>query len=245
MTEIPCAAVLLAARPGALAPAGRAAGPQGSCDRRAKAPSPRRWLSCRRSRRSRSRTACKVACIAIDTAPGRRGPGLVPRRQQGRAPRPPRLGPHVRAHDVQGHAARARRGPRAVPQRDRRLRQRARPTRTRPTTSTRCRRTTSTSRCSSKPSACGICLFRKEMIDGEREVVKEEIRQQENSPIAKGFLRFLDDRVHEAPVRVDRRRQHQGSRRDDARQISRSSTTRTTSRTTRCSSSSARRRSSR
>jgi zinc protease len=34
-------------------------------------------------------------------------------------------------------------------------------------------------------------LFRKEMIDGEREVVKEEIRQQENSPIAKGFLRFL------------------------------------------------------
>jgi zinc protease len=34
-------------------------------------------------------------------------------------------------------------------------------------------------------------LFRKEMIDTEREVVKEEIRQQENSPIAKGFLRFL------------------------------------------------------
>jgi zinc protease len=34
-------------------------------------------------------------------------------------------------------------------------------------------------------------LFRKDMIDGEREVVKEEIRQQENSPIAKGFLRFL------------------------------------------------------
>jgi zinc protease len=35
-------------------------------------------------------------------------------------------------------------------------------------------------------------LLRKPMIDGEREVVKEEIRQQENSPIAKGFLRFLD-----------------------------------------------------
>jgi zinc protease len=35
-------------------------------------------------------------------------------------------------------------------------------------------------------------LFRQEMIDGEREVVKEEIRQQENSPIAKGFLRFLE-----------------------------------------------------
>ena len=35
-------------------------------------------------------------------------------------------------------------------------------------------------------------LFRKPMIDGEREVVKEEIRQQENSPIAKGFLRFLE-----------------------------------------------------
>ena len=35
-------------------------------------------------------------------------------------------------------------------------------------------------------------LFRKEMIDGEREVVKEEIRQQENSPVTKGFLRFLD-----------------------------------------------------
>ena len=34
-------------------------------------------------------------------------------------------------------------------------------------------------------------LFRKPMIDTEREVVKEEIRQQENSPIAKGFLRFL------------------------------------------------------
>ena len=34
-------------------------------------------------------------------------------------------------------------------------------------------------------------LFRPEMIDGEREVVKEEIRQQENSPISKGFLRFL------------------------------------------------------
>jgi len=35
-------------------------------------------------------------------------------------------------------------------------------------------------------------LFRKEMIATEREVVKEEIRQQENSPIAKGFLRFLE-----------------------------------------------------
>ena len=35
-------------------------------------------------------------------------------------------------------------------------------------------------------------MFRKPMIDGEREVVKEEIRQQENSPIAKGFLRFLE-----------------------------------------------------
>ena len=34
-------------------------------------------------------------------------------------------------------------------------------------------------------------LFRKEMVDSEREVVKEEIRQQENSPVAKGFLRFL------------------------------------------------------
>jgi zinc protease len=34
-------------------------------------------------------------------------------------------------------------------------------------------------------------LFRKPMIDAEREVVKEEIRQQENSPISKGFLRFL------------------------------------------------------
>jgi zinc protease len=34
-------------------------------------------------------------------------------------------------------------------------------------------------------------LFRPEMIAGEREVVKEEIRQQENSPIAKGFLKFL------------------------------------------------------
>ncbi len=35
-------------------------------------------------------------------------------------------------------------------------------------------------------------LFRKPMIDTEREVVKEEIRQQENSPITKGFLRFLE-----------------------------------------------------
>jgi zinc protease len=34
-------------------------------------------------------------------------------------------------------------------------------------------------------------LFRKEMIDGERQVVEEEIRRQENSPIAKGFMRFL------------------------------------------------------
>jgi len=34
-------------------------------------------------------------------------------------------------------------------------------------------------------------MFRPEMIAVEREVVKEEIRQQENSPIAKGFLRFL------------------------------------------------------
>lgn len=34
-------------------------------------------------------------------------------------------------------------------------------------------------------------LFRPDMIAGEREVVKEEIRQQENSPLAKGFLRFL------------------------------------------------------
>jgi zinc protease len=35
-------------------------------------------------------------------------------------------------------------------------------------------------------------LFRPEMIAIEREVVKEEIRQQENQPIAKGFLRFLE-----------------------------------------------------
>jgi zinc protease len=35
-------------------------------------------------------------------------------------------------------------------------------------------------------------LFRKSMIDGEREVVKEEIRKQENSPVAKGFMRFLE-----------------------------------------------------
>jgi zinc protease len=34
-------------------------------------------------------------------------------------------------------------------------------------------------------------LFRPPMIATEREVVKEEIRKQENSPIAKGFLRFL------------------------------------------------------
>ncbi len=35
-------------------------------------------------------------------------------------------------------------------------------------------------------------LFRKEMIDIEREVVKEEIRQQENNPALKGVLRFLE-----------------------------------------------------
>ncbi|HEY4183068.1 MAG TPA: pitrilysin family protein [Kofleriaceae bacterium] len=35
-------------------------------------------------------------------------------------------------------------------------------------------------------------LFRKEMVDGERSVVEEEIRQQENSPVARGFLRFLE-----------------------------------------------------
>jgi zinc protease len=34
-------------------------------------------------------------------------------------------------------------------------------------------------------------LFRKDAIDSEREVVKQEIHQQEASPIAKGFLRFL------------------------------------------------------
>src|SRR5690242_8758602 len=32
-------------------------------------------------------------------------------------------------------------------------------------------------------------MFRPDMIATEKEVVKEEIRQQENSPIAKGFLR--------------------------------------------------------
>jgi zinc protease len=34
-------------------------------------------------------------------------------------------------------------------------------------------------------------LFRPEMIAREREVVKEELRQQDNAPLAKGFLRFL------------------------------------------------------
>ncbi len=34
-------------------------------------------------------------------------------------------------------------------------------------------------------------MFRPAMITTEKEVVKEEIRQQDNSPIAKGFLRFL------------------------------------------------------
>ncbi len=35
-------------------------------------------------------------------------------------------------------------------------------------------------------------LFRDDMIKTEREVVKEEIRQQENDPISKGLLRFLE-----------------------------------------------------
>ncbi len=35
-------------------------------------------------------------------------------------------------------------------------------------------------------------LFRPKMIDTEREVVKEEIRQQENNPIAKAFLKFRE-----------------------------------------------------
>ncbi len=35
-------------------------------------------------------------------------------------------------------------------------------------------------------------LFRKEVIDVEKEVVKEEIRQQENNPAYKGVLKFLD-----------------------------------------------------
>jgi zinc protease len=35
-------------------------------------------------------------------------------------------------------------------------------------------------------------LFRDDMIKTEREVVKEEIRQQENNPVVKGFLRFLE-----------------------------------------------------
>lgn len=35
-------------------------------------------------------------------------------------------------------------------------------------------------------------LFRKDTVDGEREVVKEEIRQQENNPALKGVLQFLD-----------------------------------------------------
>ena len=35
-------------------------------------------------------------------------------------------------------------------------------------------------------------LLREDMIRTEREVVKEEIRQQENNPLAKGFLRFLE-----------------------------------------------------
>jgi zinc protease len=35
-------------------------------------------------------------------------------------------------------------------------------------------------------------LFREDMIASEREVVKEEIRQQENDPISKGLLRFLE-----------------------------------------------------
>ncbi len=34
-------------------------------------------------------------------------------------------------------------------------------------------------------------LFRKEMIDTEREVVKDEIRRDEQSPVTRGFLRFL------------------------------------------------------
>lgn len=35
-------------------------------------------------------------------------------------------------------------------------------------------------------------LFREKMIATEREVVKEEIRQQENNPLSVGFLRFLE-----------------------------------------------------
>jgi len=35
-------------------------------------------------------------------------------------------------------------------------------------------------------------VFRKEMIDKEREVVKTEVRQQENHPVFKGLLKFLE-----------------------------------------------------
>lgn len=35
-------------------------------------------------------------------------------------------------------------------------------------------------------------VFRDDMVATEKEVVKEEIRQQENNPLAKGFLRFLE-----------------------------------------------------
>jgi zinc protease len=42
-------------------------------------------------------------------------------------------------------------------------------------------------------------LFRDDMIAIERDVVKEEIRQQENAPIAKGFLRFLQVAYKEHP----------------------------------------------
>ena len=61
-----------------------------------------------------SRNGLQVAVLTVDGRAGRRGPGLVPRRQQGRAARPPRLGPHVRAHDVQGHASTC--APRPTPQ---------------------------------------------------------------------------------------------------------------------------------
>ena len=42
-------------------------------------------------------------------------------------------------------------------------------------------------------------LFRDEMVATEREVVKEEIRQQENNPIARGFLRLLELAYTEHP----------------------------------------------
>ncbi len=150
-----------------------------------------------------------------------RGQRLVPRRRRTREAGTHRLRAPVRAPHVRGLRTRQRRRVRHAARGGRRHRTTGRRRATGPTTTRRCPRTRSTWRSSSSPIAWATCSTssRPQLVDSQRDVVKNERRQSyENAPYGMAFIRIVEllyPKGH--PYQLAGHRLHGGSQRGDAR----------------------------